>query len=315
MKRVVLAWAMVFAACSAPAAVRADNYTGTWSVSPASKSGEVQLEVRYVRTSGSGTEEWDESHGVPLSDLRGLSGADLNSNGQAKSFSIVQDAGTFHATGTFASGSGGGTWTFVPSSTFSEGLRKRGIGAPDEKQQFQLAMAGFKLSTLDSLLSSGFERPSIGDLVAMGEHGVNDQYILAMKNVPLKPKSVSELIRMRDHGVGTEFAAEMLRRAPQLTAEDLIELRDHGVSTQYMKALADNGYGNVAPSQAERMRDHGVSTSYLQGLRAMGYHPSVDDLVRLADHGVSISFIERMRSHGYSRLSVDDLIRLRDHGF
>jgi archaellum component FlaD/FlaE len=63
------------------------------------------------------------------------------------------------------------------------------------------------------------------------------------------------------------------------------------------------------------MMDHGVSREYLMGLRRLGYHPSVDDLVRLADHGVSVAFIERMRGHGYTRLSVDDLIRLRDHGF
>jgi hypothetical protein len=61
--------------------------------------------------------------------------------------------------------------------------------------------------------------------------------------------------------------------------------------------------------------DHGVSSRYLAGLHRLGFHPTVDELVRLADHGVSIAFIERMRQHGYTHLSVDDLIRLRDHGF
>jgi hypothetical protein len=82
-----------------------------------------------------------------------------------------------------------------------------------------------------------------------------------------------------------------------------------------MEALSNGGYGNVSPSDAERMMDHGVSAAYLAGLRRLGYHPGPDDLVKLVDHGVSISFIERMRSHGYAHLTVDDLIRLRDHGF
>ncbi len=191
----------------------------------------------------------------------------------------------------------------------------RGIGAPTEKQQFELAVGRFKLATVDTLLRSGFQRPSVDDLVNMVEHGVSDNYVNAMKGLRIDPKTVGELIRMRDHGVSANYAADMMRRAPQLSSEDLIELRDHGVSSRYMEALTNAGYGNVQPSQAERLMDHGVSREYLAGLRQLGYHPSVEDLVRLADHGVSISFIDRMRTHGYTHLTVDDLIRLRDSGF
>lgn len=257
MKRVVLAWAMVFVACSAPAAVRADNYTGTWSVSPSSKSGEVQLEVRYVRTGTFGSEQWDESHDAPLSELHGLSSADLNSNGQPKHFDIAEDAGTFRATGTFASGTGAGTWTFVPSTTFADSLRKRGIDAPNEKQQFQLAMSGFKLSTLDSLLNGGFERPSVGDLVEMGEHGVTDSYIAAMKNVPLSPKRVSDLIRMRDHGVSSEYVQRLNQMGYHPDAGDLVRLVDHGVSTSFIERMRSHGYTHLSVEDLIRLRDHG----------------------------------------------------------
>jgi hypothetical protein len=315
MKRIVFVCAalLVFSLSSAPA--RADNYTGTWSIAPSSKAGDVDLQLRYVRSGSFGSEQWDESEDTPVSQLHGLTTADIQSSGARKTFTIQEDAGAFRADGTFNGGNGAGTWTFVPSPAFANELRRRGMGSPTDKEQFQLAMARFRLSTLDSLLNSGFERPSIGDLIAMGQHGVDDDYINAMKGVRLSPKRISELIRMRDHGVSAKYAAEMLRRAPQLTAEDLIELRDHGVSTEYMQALVDGGYGNVSPSQAERLMDHGVSSRYLAGLHRLGFHPTVDELVRLADHGVSIAFIERMRQHGYTHLSVDDLIRLRDHGF
>jgi hypothetical protein len=315
MKRIVFACASLLVLSLTMATARAENFAGTWSIAPSSKAGEVNLELRYTRSGAFGNEQWDESEDTPISQLRGLTAADIRDGGARKSFSIEQDAGDFQADGTFNGDTGGGTWTFRPNPSFANDLRRRGIGAPSDKQQFELAMARFKLSTLDALLASGFERPSIDDLVRMGQHGVTNDYITAMKNVRLSPKRVSELIRMRDHGVSARYAADMLRRAPQLSAEDLIELRDHGVSSDYMAALADAGYGNVSPSDAERMVDHGVSRSYLQGLRNLGYHPSVDDLVRLVDHGVSINFIERMRQHGYTRLSVDDLIRLRDHGF
>ncbi len=315
MKRTAFACATLLVLSLMTANARAESFTGTWSIAPSTKPGEVDLELRYSRTGVFGSEQWDESEDTPISELRGISAADVRASGQRKSFTLAQDAGEFRADGTFNGGTGAGVWRFQPNPSFANELRQRGIGGPSEKQQFQLAMSRFKLSTLDALLHSGFERPSIDDLVAMGAHGVNDDYIAAMKNVRLSPKRISELIRMRDHGVSARYAADMLRRAPQLTAEDLIELRDHGVTSEYMQALSDAGYGNVSAPDAERMMDHGVSRRYLQGLRSLGYHPSVDDLVRLVDHGVSVDFIERMRRHGYTHLSVDDLIRLRDHGF
>jgi hypothetical protein len=314
MQRIIFSCALLLVLSLMSTAARAEQFSGTWSITPGDRAGQVHLRIEYRRTDANGNEEWDESSDVLLSQLHGLSAADVNGTG-SHTFSMVRDAGAFNAQGSFSGGHGGGTWTFVPDRNFAGELSKRGAGTPSDKQQFQLAMGGFKLTTLDTLLQNGFQRPNVDDLVRMSEHGVNDEYVNAMKGLRLTPKTVAELIRLRDHGVSVAYAADMLHRAPQLTAEDLVDLRDHGVTTQYMQALAQGGYGNVPPSQAERMMDHGVSSGYLAGLHRLGYHPSPDELVRLVDHGVSVAFIERMRSHGYSRLSVDDLIRLRDHGF
>ena len=267
------------------ARAQAASYSGTWSADGVS-NGTVHLRLDYRHADATGNEEWSESNDVPLSTLRGVNVSDFASSGEHKGFTIVRDAGSMHADGWFARGSGSGSWTFEPSGSFRNDLARRGAGTPSEEQQFQLAMSGFKIATLDMLLKSGFERPSVNDLVAMGEHGVNEAYIEAAKNIPLRPKSIGTLIRMRDHGVDAKYAAQMLARDPKLTSDDLIELRDHGVSTEYVT-----------------------------GLERLGYHPTPGELVRLADHGVSVAFIQRMRSHGYSRLSADDLIRLRDHGF
>lgn len=315
MKRIVFSCALLLVLSLMIATARAESFSGTWIITPGDRAGQVDLRLQYHRADALGKEEWDESGEVPVSDLHGLSAADVHANRARKTFTIGQDAGAFRADGTFSGGQGAGTWQFEPSAAFREELRRRGVGLPSEKQQFQLAMGRFKIATLDTLLSSGFERPSVSDLVAMSAHGVSDEYVNAMKGLRLSPKAVSELIRMRDHGVTPLYAADMLRRSPQLTAKDLVELRDHGVSSEYIEALAQGGYANVSPAQAERMRDHGVSPNYIQGMQRLGYHESVDDLVRLVDHGVTVSFIERMRTHGYTHLSVDQLIRLRDHGF
>lgn len=284
MKILSVATLVLLLASVAPA--RAEEYTGTWMIEQSLQPASVQLELRYQRTLATGNLEWDESRSVLLSELQGLSKEDLNSSGQHKSFGVVRDAGTFQAEGWLTRGRGEGTWTFQPSTSFSDGLRRRGIGEPNSKQQFELALAGFKFATLDRLLASGFERPSVDDLIAMIDHAVSDGYIQGLLGLGLRPNSARALILMRDRGVGSSYAATVVRIVPGTTADQLVA-----------------------------MREHGVGASFVEELARMGYHVSAADLIRLRDHGISTSFIERARSHGYTKLSVDELIRLRDIGF
>jgi hypothetical protein len=248
-----------------------------------SGSGHVTLE--YHRIQGHSEDSWTESFDATPAEIQPSVLAQLRSGGR-RNFTVAEDAGQFQAQGDFSGDQGGGTWVFDPNPGFAEELARRGIGRPDDKQQFELAISRFRLASLDALAASGFERPSIDDLIRMIEHGVTASYIAAMKNVNIRPKSVSSLIRLRDHGVDPLYAEQMLRFDPGLSGDDLVELRDHGVSSAYVTTLS-----------------------------SLGYHPVPGDLIRLMDHGVSTSFIQRMRSHGYTHLSVEDLIRLRDHGF
>lgn len=292
---------------------RAQGFEGTWSMHASSRAGNVQLQLTYRSATGSQT--WIEGHDVPVARLRGLNTGDPLSVSGPIAFSLTRDAGEIRAQGSVAGGQASGAWTFVPSASFVTALARRGIGAPSEKQQFELAIGGFELASLDELSAGGFQRPSVADLVQMVEHGVDRSYVRGMARIPMAGATLAQLVRLRDHGVTVPYAQRMRKLAPQLSADDLVELMDHGVSVPFMDALTQAGYGNVRPSQAERLMDHGVTAPYVAGLRSLGYHPTTDELVRLADHGVTVVFIDRLRSHGYSHLSVDDLIRLRDHGF
>jgi hypothetical protein len=263
----------------------------------------VQLELRWQQADAFGHEEWDESNDVPRPTVRD------------NAFSIVREAGTFSAQGYVRGDEGGGVWNFSPNPNFSRELQQRGVTAPTEKEQFQLAMGDFKIGELDTLLASGFARPSAHDLVRMQEHGINNDYIAAMKGLRYTPKTIDELIRLRDHGVTAEYIADLQRFGYTPGAEDLVTLRDHGVSAEFIEGMRSHGYSHVSTGDLIRLRDHGVSTRYVANLQSFGYTPSVEDLVRLVDHGVSTSFIERMRSHGYTHLTADELIRLADHGF
>jgi hypothetical protein len=227
------------------AAARADSYAGTWRITPSSTPGRVQLELRYQRNEAGGSEIWEDSHDVPPPQIRN------------NTFTIVEQAGEFHMQGTFDGGEGAGTWTFTPDPNFARELRRRGLRAPSEREQFQLAMGRFTLAELDALIAAGFERPSPDVLVRMQQHGVNLDYINAMKGLRFSPKTVAMLVRMRDHGVTPEYIRSLQDLGYTPSADELVRLRDHGVSAQYIARLRSHGYTHLSAEELIRLHDNG----------------------------------------------------------
>lgn len=234
---------LVFSLMKSPA--RADSLSGTWSITPSSTPGQVHLELRYRHADASGTQEWDDSHDVPIPRVH--DGA----------FVISTDAGNFDAQGTFSGMQGGGIWTFVPSSTFAAQLQRRGLRAPSEKEQFELAMVHFQLGTLDALLASGFERPSVVDLVRMAEHGINGEYVAQLRGLQFSSKTIESLIRMHDHGVTPQYMQAMQRLGYRPSADEMVRLIDHGVTVAFVERMRSHGYTRLSADDLIRLRDHG----------------------------------------------------------
>jgi hypothetical protein len=227
------------------ACARADSYSGTWTISPSSTPGKVQLEMRYSHVDSRGSDEWEESHDIDAPQVRD------------NAFTIHSDAGDFQAQGRFNGSQGGGTWTFSPNPNFGSELARRGVGAPSAEDQFALAMSDFKLASLDALLAAGFARPGAHDLVRMSEHGVSDTYIAAMKGLQFSPKTVESLIRLRDHGVTPEYMRDLQNLGYRPSAEELVRLRDHGVSANFVQRMREHGYTHLSADELIELRDHG----------------------------------------------------------
>jgi hypothetical protein len=172
-------------------------------------------------------------------------------------FVIAEAAGQFDMQGPFNGSEGAGTWTFVPNATFARELQRRGVNAPNGKEQFELAIGHFTLAELDALLAAGFARPSAADLVRMQEHGVNLDYITALKGLRFSPKTVDELVRLRDHGVTPQYIRSLQALGYVPTAQELVRLRDHGVTAQYVQRLRSHGYTHLTADELIRLRDNG----------------------------------------------------------
>lgn len=309
MRWVALALALWL--CGAGTALPASRErTGNWNLQ-ARGDGSLDFELRYHGERPD--ETWEHQFSISRSAL-GLSTSDLTSQGSHRRFEFSPDPGTFACDGWVSDGRGSGSFVFTPSVVFVTELKKRGVAAPSESQQFRLGFEDFSLATLDEFHADGYRLPDVDDLIAMIAHGVTPSYIHALHHAGYALGSVDALIHLVDHGVTAEYAA----RLPGLignrpSADDLAEAADHGVTLDFASGM-NAAFGKIALARDIAMADHGVSANFVAGLRRLGYDPSPDDAIELVDHGVSLHYIERLRDHGYKGVSFGQLIRLRDAG-
>jgi len=279
--------------------------SGTWSVQPSEKSGEVYFEMRQLHSSN--------GHTMPLAELDGLTTAQMNAGGTVK-FLLRRDAGTFTCEGVFREGVGGGAFTYAANPAFADELGKRGVTRPTARQQFEMAKHDVSLALVDDLRAQGYQTPTSDDLVQAGHHGVSARYVRDMGALGYKVGTIGALIKMRDHGVSPDYVQGMLAEGlPKLSADDLIRARDHGVTPDYVRALRSLGYGSLTLDALVNARDHGVSADYVTGMRDLGFKVTLDELIAARDHGVSTDYVKGMSDLGY-KLTIDELRSARDHG-
>jgi hypothetical protein len=236
--------------------VRADAaYAGTWQITVKSPV-TIDLELSYRSPQSSSSVGRDP---MPFDEkiYPGLTMTQMKSaNGDAH-FRIVRDAGVFVCNGYFVNGMGSGVFEYLPSAAYAAALESRGLGRPDEHDQFRLMFADVTLAAIDQLRSAGVSGVSVKSLVSMAEHGVDRPYIASLAAAGVKAGSVDELMRLRDHDVEGDFIAGLARYGYHPSTDDLVRLRDHDVTIDFVA----------------RLKSH-------------GYTPTVEDLIRLRDAGV-----------------------------
>ena len=261
---------------------------GQWLIEPGEHPGIVRLTIRYGERRYS--DNWNSQDDVPMSQLVGLSAAEMGGAGTTVHFKIVRSAGTLTCEGWFDDGKGSGHFTYQPNPDFVVELAKRGINAPPPTawEQFQMTMAGVGLDLVDELARQKYERPTATELARMGTHGVDLEYVRDIGARGYHLGDSKSLIRMRDHGVDGDYIADMkdMGYAPS-SPEELVESRDHGVDPSYIASLKEAGYERLSLQELRRARDHGVTRGFIQRVKARGYRkPTLDEVIRLRDRGL-----------------------------
>src|SRR3989442_1527483 len=201
---------------------------GQWLIEPGERPGIVRLTIRYGERRYS--DNWNSQDDVPLSQLVGLSAADMGGSGAAVHFKIVRSAGTLTCEGWFDDGKGSGHFTYQPNPEF-----------------------------IESLNSAGYKNLGAEDLVRLRDHGVDGEYIADMKELGYAPSNLEELVEARDHGVDASYIVSLKEAGyERLSLQELRRARDHGVTRGFIQRVKARGYGNPSPDEVIRLRDRGL---------------------------------------------------------
>src|SRR5256885_16583302 len=84
---------------------------GQWLIDRSEGNGRIHLNVRY----GEGEHYSNWGRRISLSEIQGLSAADMDGAGKAVQFRIVRPAGMLMCEGWFKSGEGSGHFTYQPN--------------------------------------------------------------------------------------------------------------------------------------------------------------------------------------------------------
>ena len=284
------------------------------------RNGEVQLSLR----TRAGRSQWHHSSSFALASLAGLSADALRaSSGRDVAFTLSRPAGRLACEGVVRARSGAGECRFAGDTGFAEALARRGVGRPDERQLFSLAMAGADLAILDELARRGYPKPTLDEFVELGIFKVTPASIRALADSGYRLGSAKDLVKFAIFKITPDYIAELAAIGPRfrrLPAETLVKYRIHKVTPatvrELVRKLTALGYDDLDGGDVVSLSIHGVTPAFIRDLRELGYRDlSPGKLVELRIHGVTPDYIRGFQRAGLALPPADQLTRLRLAGF
>jgi hypothetical protein len=229
--------------------------TGQWTVNGSLIDDQVELTIQR----GVPGRNMSSSSPIALSQLRGLTRAQLDSSGSMARFELARDAGTLQLAGYLQNGGGGGAFTFTPNPRFAAEMRALGYDGLSEEKVFTMAI-----------------------------HDVSAAYVREMKALGIHPDSGDQLITMRIHNVTVEFVRDLKGLGyADVPADKLVTLCIHGVTADFIQEVDALGYHHPSLDQLVTMRIHGITPDYIRKTRSLGLaNLTIDQLVSVKIHGV-----------------------------
>lgn len=140
---------------------------------------------------------------------------------------------------------------------------------------------------LAGLVSSGYTKLSVDDIIMLKQNGISPEFMKGM----------------REAGLGVP------------TPRQIVDLHNQGVSPEYAKACRNSGISDLAWERLPRLRNSGVDPAAMQAIHALGFGPfTTDDAIKLREHGVTSTFMQNLKNLGLTKVTIEQILKLRSAG-
>lgn len=96
-----------------------------------------------------------------------------------------------------------------------------------------------------------------------------------------------------------------------ITVDNLVALRIFNVDPAYSQTFPSMGYELPDADKLIALKVQGVNADEVKQIRALGYQPSLDELIQIRIFKITPDFIHRMQDRGLKNLTIAKLVQIR----
>jgi hypothetical protein len=96
-----------------------------------------------------------------------------------------------------------------------------------------------------------------------------------------------------------------------VTIDNLIALRIFKIDPAYAESFVSMGYEQPDADKLIALKVQGVNADEVKQIRALGYQPSLDELIQIRIFKITPDFVQRMQNRGFKNLTIAKLVQIR----
>lgn len=96
-----------------------------------------------------------------------------------------------------------------------------------------------------------------------------------------------------------------------ITTDNLIALRIFNIDPAYAQSFVALGYEQPDAGKLIALKVQGVNADEVRQIRALGFQPSLDELIQIRIFHITPDFIQRMQDRGFKNLTIAKLVQIR----
>jgi hypothetical protein len=97
----------------------------------------------------------------------------------------------------------------------------------------------------------------------------------------------------------------------RITIDNLIALRIFNVDPAYAQGFPAMGYELPDADKLIALKVQGVNEDEVKQIRALGYQPTLDELIEIRIFKITPDFVHRMQGRGFKNLTIAKLVQIR----